>query len=91
MSSGSSIITNPLDKLPDLLKRDLDRNLCVCNEVNKMVVINAIANGARTVEMVRQQTYASDGNACCKRQVQRLIDCIWAEDSAEPESTVRVE
>ena len=32
---------NPLDKLPPILKKDLDRNLCVCNEVLKMDIINA--------------------------------------------------
>lgn len=69
-------IPNPLDKLPEILKRDLDENLCVCNDVLKMDIINAIANGATTVEEVRQQTYATDGNGCCTRQVERLIECI---------------
>lgn len=70
-------INNPIEKLPPILKKDLDGNLCVCNEVNKMDIINAIANGANTVEMVREQTYATDGNGCCKNQVGRLIECIW--------------
>ena len=39
---------NPLDKLTPVLKMDLDRNLCVCNEVLKMDIINAIVNGATT-------------------------------------------
>ena len=72
----AKIVSNPLDKLPPILKEDLDKNLCVCNEVLRMDVINAIANGASTLEQVRQQTYASDGNGCCKRQVNRLIECI---------------
>ncbi len=72
-------IPNPLDKLPPILKKDLDSNLCVCNEVNKMDIINAIANGAITVEAVRAQTYATDGNGCCKNQVGRLIECITRE------------
>lgn len=69
-------VTDPLDKLPPILKKDLDRNLCTCNEVVKMDVINAIADGASTVEMVREQTYATDGNGCCRHQVVRLIECI---------------
>ncbi|MET0082322.1 MAG: (2Fe-2S)-binding protein [Sedimenticola sp.] len=73
---------NPLDKLPEILKQDIDRNLCVCNEVLKMDVINAIANGATTLEAVKQQTYATDGNGCCTRQVSRLIECIWDQESA---------
>jgi len=72
----SNIVTNPLDKLPDILKRNIEKNLCVCNEVPKKVVINAIANGATTVEEVRSLTYASGGNGCCERQVKRLIECI---------------
>ncbi|HIM58382.1 MAG TPA: (2Fe-2S)-binding protein [Gammaproteobacteria bacterium] len=70
------MVVNPLDKLPAILKRNLDKNLCVCNEVPKMVVINAIANGATTPEEVRKQTYATGGNGCCTRQVERLIECI---------------
>lgn len=63
-----------LDKLPETLTRDLDKNLCVCNEVPRLKVIEAIINGADTLEAVRCKTYASDGNGCCKRQVQKLID-----------------
>ena len=69
-------VKNPLDKLPVILKKDLDQNLCVCNDVVKMDIINAIANGATTVEEVRKQTYATDGNGCCTRQVEQLIECI---------------
>jgi len=71
-------VDNPLDKLPEIYKRDLERNLCVCNEVVRLDVINVIANGAKTVEEVCRLTYASDGNGCCKRQIQRLIDHIWS-------------
>ena len=69
---------NPLEKLPEILRKNLDRNLCVCNEVVKMDVINAIANGASTLDEVRRLTYATDGNGCCSRQVSRLIECICA-------------
>ncbi len=69
-------VANPLDKLPPILKKDLDQNLCVCNEVVKMDIINAIANGATTVAEIQKQTYATEGNGCCTRQVKRLIECI---------------
>ena len=72
----SNVVTNPLNKLPDILKRNIDKNLCICNEVLKMDVINVIANGAITVEEVRKLTYATGGNGCCTRQVERLIECI---------------
>ena len=65
---------------PRALKRNIDKNLCVCNEVIKMDVINAIANGATTVEQVRSRTYATGGNGCCTRQVERLIECIHSKN-----------
>ena len=75
-----SLVKNPLEKLPDILKQNVDKNLCVCNEVVKMNVINAIANGATTVEEVRDLTYATGGNSCCARQVERLIECIHSKN-----------
>lgn len=65
-----------LSRLPDLLKRDLEQPLCVCNQVIKRDVIKAIADGSQTLQQVRQRTYASDGSGCCKRQIQALIKAI---------------
>lgn len=65
--------TNPLDKLPSIYKKDLDRNLCTCNEIPTMDIINAIVNGATTVEEVKKLTYATDGIGCCRVQVEGLI------------------
>ncbi len=76
LKSTLKIVNNPLDKLSEILKKDLKRNLCVCNEVKKIDVINAIANGATSVMKVRDQTHATGGNSCCTRQVERLIECI---------------
>jgi len=45
--------TNPLHKLPRILKKNLEQNLCVCNEVLKIDIINAILNGATTVEEIK--------------------------------------
>ena len=67
---------NPLDKLPRILKKNLDKNLCVCNEVPKMDIINAIVNGATTVAEIKKQTYATMGSGCCTQQVERLIECL---------------
>ena len=67
---------NPLDKLPSILKNNLHGNLCVCNEVPKIDIINAIAEGATTIEEVRRQTYATMGSGCCVQQVKRLIECL---------------
>ncbi|WP_019896249.1 (2Fe-2S)-binding protein [Hydrogenovibrio halophilus] len=69
-----------LARLPDILKKDLQENLCMCNEVPKIEVIRAIAEGADTREKVQQTTCASDGNGCCRRQVLRLIECVHQKD-----------
>ena len=69
-------VTNPMEKLTPVLKKDLDRNLCVCNEVLKLDVINAIVNGATTVAEIKKQTYATVGIGCCTQQVERLIECL---------------
>ncbi|VAW93869.1 hypothetical protein MNBD_GAMMA23-767 [hydrothermal vent metagenome] len=41
-----------------------------------MDIINAIVNGATTVEEVKKQTYATMGSGCCIQQVERLIECL---------------
>jgi NAD(P)H-nitrite reductase large subunit len=41
-----------------------------------MDIINAIANGATTVEEIKKQTYATMGSGCCAQQVERLIECL---------------
>ena len=73
--------TNPLDKLPAILKKNLDKNLCVCNEVPKMDIIKAIVNGATTVAEVKKETYATMGSGCCKQQVERLIECLCSPEA----------
>jgi bacterioferritin-associated ferredoxin len=46
-----------------------------------MDVINAIINGASTVDEVKSQTYATMGSGCCVQQVGRLIECLCAPES----------
>ena len=70
-------VTIAINKLPPILKKNLDKNLCVCNEVPKMDIINAIVNGATTVAEVKKQTYATMGSGCCTQQIERLIECIY--------------
>ena len=69
---------DPLEKLPSGLKKDLDKNLCTCMDVPKMEIINAIVNGATTLEEVKKQTYATTGAGCCIQQVERLIERLCA-------------
>jgi len=74
---------NPLDKLPPILKKNLDQNLCTCNEVVKRDIISAIVNGATTVEEVKKQTYATMGIGCCTQDVERLIECLYLPDKGK--------
>ena len=73
-------MTNYLDKLPAVLKKNLNRDLCTCNQVIKMDIISAIVNGATTVAEVRKETYATMGSGCCTQQVERLIECLCSPD-----------
>lgn len=79
--NNSNPAANALDKLPEILKKNLNKNLCVCNEVPKMDIINAIVNGANSVAEIRKQTYATMGSGCCKQQVERLIECLCSEET----------
>ena len=72
----SKPVTDPVSKLPPALRSNLDLNLCTCMDVPKRVIIDAIANGAQSVEEVRKQTFATMGSKCCVQQVERLIECI---------------
>jgi bacterioferritin-associated ferredoxin len=69
-------VPDPLKKLPTVLKQNLDKNLCICMDVPRMDIINAIADGADTVEEVKRITSATMGSQCCVQQVERLIECI---------------
>lgn len=74
-------ITDSLDKLPPMLKKDLDKNLCTCNEVLRVDIISAIVNGATTVEETKKQTYATTGSGCCTQQVEPLIECLCSQET----------
>jgi len=76
-------VSDPIDRLPPILKEGLYKNLCVCNEVPKMDIINAIVNGATTVAEVKKQTYATMGSGCCKQQVERLIECLYSPETED--------
>ena len=45
-----------------------------------MDVIDAIANGAISLDEVKQQTYAATGAGCCVQQVERLIEYLCKPD-----------
>ena len=73
---NNDISKSILDKLPINLRDNLDKNLCVCNEVPKRKIIRAIIDGATTLADIKKKTYATMGAGCCKQQVEKLIDCI---------------
>jgi len=73
-------VEEALDLLPEVLKKQLNQNLCVCNEVKKLDIIKAIINGATSVDDIKRKTYATMGSGCCKQQVERLIECLSEPD-----------
>lgn len=70
--------TDPLKKLPAVLGKDLEKNLCTCMDVPKIDIINAIVNGATSVDDIKKETYAAMGSGCCIQQIERLIDYLGA-------------
>ncbi len=78
---SSEIDIKFLRKLPPVLRDNLDKNLCTCNEVTKREIILAIIDGATTVDDIKKQTYATMGTGCCILQVERLIECLTAPTS----------
>lgn len=60
-----------------------NRNLCTCYDIPKIDMMDAIENGANTLEKVTAKTYGCQGSQCCERQVQRLID-IYQLAQSEP-------
>ena len=49
-------------------------------DVPKQDIIQAIVNGATTVEEVKKQTSAMMGSGCCIQQIERLIGCLCTPD-----------
>ncbi|MBF6057755.1 MULTISPECIES: (2Fe-2S)-binding protein [Thiomicrorhabdus] len=56
------------------LQKSPQRSLCVCYDVPKIDIMQAIENGADSIAGVTAKTYGCQGSQCCERQVQRLID-----------------
>ena len=81
MSSKIDPVTNPLDKLPPILKEDFRPKSMCLYEVLKMVIINAIVDGATTVGEIKKQTYATMGTGCCTKQVERLVECLCSPET----------
>ena len=48
--------------------------ICVCNEVTRGEIIEAIKNGADTVEKVGEETGAGTVSGACINTIQELID-----------------
>lgn len=79
---NDDVVNKTIEKLPEILKKSLYKDLCTCNQVQKIDIIRSIVNGATDLAEVRKDTYASMGSACCKQQIERLIECIH-EDKCE--------
>ena len=71
-------------QLPEILTRDLDDNLCVCNSIAKKRVIQAMYEGAGSMAQIREACMAGDGTGCCKLQLKHLLDAIQKIDKSNP-------
>lgn len=61
-------------------------NICLCKQISKDKMIEAIEAGATTVSMVKYKTGAGSG-AChgrrCTPKIQKLLDDYQAESNSE--------
>lgn len=80
---SDDVVQEAIKRLPEILRKSLYKDLCTCNQVPKIDIIDAIAHGADTLAEVRKKTYASMGSACCKQQIERLIECIHPDQDSE--------
>ena len=54
-----------------------EKIVCLCKGVTEETIVNAIKNGATTVEDIKEQTGASTGGckgARCKKTIESLIE-----------------
>lgn len=54
-----------------------DELICLCKKISKETIVNAIKEGATTVEAVKEKTGASSGackGARCKSKIEALIE-----------------
>jgi NAD(P)H-nitrite reductase large subunit len=51
-----------------------DKKICFCKKVNLSTIEEAIANGADTVEKVKEATGAGSGCGRCKATIQKILD-----------------
>ena len=51
-----------------------DKIICGCYKVTKNTIVDAIKNGAETVEKVGEVTKAGTGCGNCKNSIQAIID-----------------
>ena len=61
--------------------------ICRCQEVTKQDIINAIHEGARTVDGVKRRTRAGMG-LCQGKTCERLVARIIAEETGRPMSEI---
>lgn len=74
--ASSMTLDELIARLPEILTRDLDDNLCVCNCIPKRQIIQAMFEGAGSMAQIREACMAGDGTGCCKLQLKHLLDAI---------------
>ncbi len=73
---NETIETPKMEKKPAVKKEvaNKDETICYCYGVSKGEIIDAIKNGAKTVEAIGEETNAGTGCGGCKHKLQQLID-----------------
>lgn len=75
-------ITVPEEK-PELKsareKADENKIVCNCFDISKRAIIDAIKEGAKTIEQITEATYAGGGCRRCWEQMQEILDKQLAE------------
>jgi NAD(P)H-nitrite reductase large subunit len=62
--------TPPADRVPDAAQ------ICDCNAVTKAQIVEAVLNGARSVQAVSDATRACTGCGSCRPQVQMIVELV---------------
>jgi NAD(P)H-dependent nitrite reductase large subunit len=74
--AATNDITPPADRIPDAAQ------ICDCNAVTKAQIVEAVLNGARSLQAVSDATRACTGCGSCRPQVQLIVEL--AVQSAAP-------
>lgn len=68
--------SNPSDFIRELLEREPETTICFCNNVSLGKLLEAIRNGADTLEKIKDVTRASTGCGGCEPEVIEILEAV---------------